>query len=186
MANETSKAEARRRAEGVYRLFEGRGIDIGCGQDPVMPAPDCIAWDKHMGDGALLPGIEANSQDFIYSSHMLEDLDTPFHAISRWWEVIKPGGILFVVVPDEDLYEQRQWPPCFNTEHRRTYTAHKTIGASWSPVSTNLTDLLGYTPNHQLMWIRTVDAGYDYSGGVWDRTLRSPAEAHIELCVKKL
>jgi hypothetical protein len=34
-------------------------------------------------------------------------------------------------------------------------------------------------------WIRTCDYGYDYSGGIWDRTA-TLAEAHIEVQAEKL
>jgi len=45
--------------------------------------------------------------------------------------------------------------------------------------------LVASLPNRRLVWIRTCDDGYDYSGGVWDRT-GGPAEAHIEVLVQKL
>lgn len=48
----------------------------------------------------------------------------------------------------------------------------------------NLADLVAALPGHRVLWLRTCDAGYDYSGGVWDRTA-GPAEAHIEALVKK-
>ena len=53
MGRETSKAQARRQAEGYFEtVFIGQGIDIGCGDDPVTP--DCLHWD--------LPGVPAGRQ----------------------------------------------------------------------------------------------------------------------------
>ena len=89
---------------------------------------------------------------------------------------------MLVVVPDEDLYEQEVWPSQFNPDHKWTFTVQKSN--SWSPVSINLTDLIATLPNHRVIWFRTFDDGYDYSGGVWDRTGGS-AEAHIEVLVQK-
>lgn len=49
-----------------------------------------------------LKNFEKNSVDLIYSSHMLEhasrvDSDK---ALKRWYEVLKPGGVLRISVPD--------------------------------------------------------------------------------------
>lgn len=182
MGCETSKAYRRRVRDGYFeRILVGKGIDIGCGDDPITP--DCRHWDRAQGDASLLAGIPSASFDWVYSSHCLEDLPDPGRALARWWEVLRPGGALLVVVPDEDLYEQGQWPSRFNAGHRWTFTIHKS--GSWSPVSLNLNDLIAELPNHQVLWVKLCDDGYDYSGGVWDRT-HGPAEAAIEACVRKL
>ena len=184
MSYETSKASPRRRREGYFdRFFMGRGIDIGAGDDPILPiGPDCLFWDLAQGDAQLLAGIPENYFDWVYSSHCLEHLRNPYQAIQRWWAVLKPGGWLLVVVPDEDLYEQGNWPSLFNSDHKWTFTAHKTH--SWSPVSVNVTDLVSGLPGHRLEWIRTISEGYDFSEGVWDRTTGA-AEANIEVLVRK-
>jgi SAM-dependent methyltransferase len=182
MGNETGKAYTRRLREGYFdTIFVGSGIDIGCGNDPVTP--DCLHWDKEQGDAQTLSGLSPASFDWVYSSHCLEDLRNPPAALLRWWEVLKPGGKMLVVVPDEDLYEQGQWPSRYNNDHRWTFTIHK--DRSWSPVSRNLTDLIAVLPFHQTLWLRRCDYGYDYSGGIWDRTT-GLAEAHIEVLVQKL
>jgi len=182
MGQETSKAAARRRAEGYYdSIFVGYGIDIGCGDDPVTP--DCVRWDLEQGDAQELVGIPPECFDWVYSSHCLEHLASPWRAMRRWWEVLRPGRPLLVVVPDEDLYEQGCWPSRFNPSHQWTFTVHKS--RSWSPVSLNLTDLIAPLSDHRVQWIRTCDYGYDHAGGVWDRT-SGPAEAHIEALVWKL
>jgi SAM-dependent methyltransferase len=182
MGRETSKAFGRRYREGYFRtIFAGHGIDIGCGDDPVTP--DCVRWDREQGDARFLPGIPPHTFDWVYSSHCLEHLPDIRGALLRWWEVVKPGGRLMVVVPDEDLYEQGCWPSRFNGEHCWTFTIHKS--QSWSPVSINMTELLAQLPHHSIRWIRRCDAGYDHSGGVWDRT-NTDAEAAIEALVDKL
>ena len=182
MPNETSKARARRAAEGCYdSIFRGHGIDIGCGDDPVTP--DCLAWDMPQGDAQELPGIPPYSFDWVYSSHCLEHMRDPIRAISRWWEVLKPNGFLFVVVPDEDLYEQGFWPSRFNADHKWTFTIHKFV--SWSPVSVNVADLVAGLPKHMVLWMRQIDAGYEHSTEVWDRTAGN-AEAHIEVLLRKI
>lgn len=182
MGCETSKAAPRRRAAHYFtRYFAGRGIDIGCGDDPLTPG--CLRWDREQGDAQELPGLAPASFDWVYSSHCLEDLPDPSRALHRWWEVLRPGGHLCVVVPDEDLYEQGHWPSRFNGDHRWTFTLHK--HTSWSPVSLNLLDLIAALPAHHLLLALTCDQGYDYRGGAWDRT-HGPAEAAIEVVLRKL
>lgn len=50
------------------------------------------AWD--------LSKVESNSVDFVMSSHVLEHLPNPAVAIEEWMRVVKPGGIVFFIVPD--------------------------------------------------------------------------------------
>jgi len=180
--NESEKARERRVREGYFdRFLVGRGIDIGCGSDPVTS--DCVRWDKEDGDAQELHGVERESFDWVYSSHCLEHLRNPGLAIGRWWDILKPGGHLLIVVPDEDLYEQGSWPSRFNGDHKWTFTIHKVN--SWSPVSISLKNLVQLLPNHKVVWIRLIDEGYDHSGGIWDRTLGN-AEANLEMLVEKL
>ena len=182
MGKESRKAYERRVREGYFdKVFVGNGIDIGCGDDPVTP--DCRHWDLGDGDAQELPGVAPEAFGWIYSSHCLEHMVDARRALVRWWEVLKPGGKLLVVVPDEDLYEQGCWPSRYNGDHKWTFTVSKS--ESWSPKSLNCAELVTLLPNRKVHWIRTCDYGYDYSGGVWDRTA-TLAEAHIEMLVEKL
>lgn len=116
MNGATSLALARRLRDHRYaeEWFVGRGIDIGCGPDPLAghtwPHAQIRNWDLPDGDATVLPGIEPESFDFVYSSHCLEHLHAPATALRRWWEVLRPGGYLIVVVPDFAMYERGQWP----------------------------------------------------------------------------
>lgn len=182
MGKESKKAFDRRVHEGYFdKVFVGNGIDIGCGDDPVTL--DCRHWDLGDGDAQELPGIALEAFDWVYSSHCLEHMVDAKRAFVRWWEVLRPGGKLLIVVPDEDLYEQGYWPSRFNGDHKWTFTVSKS--ESWSPKSLNCTELVTLLPNRKVHWIRTCDYGYDYSGGVWDRTA-TLAEAHIEMMVEKV
>jgi hypothetical protein len=82
----------------------------------------------------------------------------PKLALEEWWGLVKPGGVLFVIVPDEDLYEQGFWPSRFNADHKWTFTIAK--HSSWSPVSINLHDLVRALPDSELVDIRLQDDGY--------------------------
>lgn len=53
-------------------------------------------------DCSKLEKVENNSVDLIYTSHMLEHFsrEDGKKALRRWWEVLKPEGILRIAVPD--------------------------------------------------------------------------------------
>jgi hypothetical protein len=181
--NETSKAAGRRISLGWYvKYLKGYGIDIGCGPDPITA--HCREWDSQDGDAQYMKGLSNESFDWVYSSHCLEHMVDPYVALLNWWRLVKVGGHLIFAVPDEDLYEQGIWPSRWNLDHKWTFTVNKT-GPKWSTKSVSLFELLATLPNSQVLSVATIDNGYDYSGGVWDRTLRG-GEAAIEVVVRKV
>lgn len=198
MGSESSKANRRRVCDPFWqRVFVGRGIDIGAGDDPVVRegrwpnVMSCEDFDCGQGDANyMLRYCEPAAYDFVYSSHCLEHLYDPHRAIREWWALVKPGGHLVVVVPDEDLYEQGVWPSRFNADHKWTFTVFKAQGQgmSWSPRSINVLSLI--TDNlstSRVMLLRVADTGYDYNLRHVDQTLPPfEAEAAIEVVVRKL
>lgn len=137
----------------------GQGIDIGCGPDPITP--EARRFDLEHGDANVVSQYVKEQFDFVYSSHCLEHMHDPRATILDWWKLVKPGGHLFVVVPDEDLYEQGVFPSRFNDDHKATFTISK--ARSWSPKSINVLDLANSLPGGQLASLQLQDAGYDRS-----------------------
>lgn len=82
-------------------------------------------------------------------------------ALLGWWSLIKPGGYLVLVIPDEDLYEQGYWPSRFNNDHKATFTMKK--GGSWSPVSHNIIDLVKSLPEVEIVSAEVQDSHYDHA-----------------------
>lgn len=138
-------------------ILSGSGIDIGCGPDPVTP--DCATFDLADGDANEITRSISKQFDFVYSSHCLEHMRDPKGALHQWWRLVKPGGHLFFLVPDEDLYEQGIFPSRFNGDHKSTFTIAKT--SSWSPVSVNVMDLVATLPGSKLVSITLQDLNYD-------------------------
>lgn len=66
-------------------------IHIGGGDYPHLVSPDIS-----------LDAIEENSIDIIYSSHMFEycDREEGKRLMSKWFNKLKPGGVLRIAVPD--------------------------------------------------------------------------------------
>jgi SAM-dependent methyltransferase len=134
--NESSKSKAhfspRDRA-----VLAGRVLDIGAGNDPVTP--DAVRFDRADGDANFITAFPPASFDCVYSSHCLEHMHEPARSLANWWSLVKPGGTLFLIVPDEDLYEQGVFPSRFNGDHKHTFTIGKK--KSWSPRSFNVFEL---------------------------------------------
>jgi hypothetical protein len=135
----------------------GRGIDIGCGPDPVTS--EARRFDLADGDANVVSQYVKDQFDFVYSSHCLEHMHDPRVTILDWWKLVKPGGYLFLTVPDEDLYEQGVFPSRFNDDHKVTFTLTKS--QSWSTKSINLLDLANSLPGGQLVSLQLQDRGYD-------------------------
>jgi SAM-dependent methyltransferase len=138
-------------------ILSGKGIDIGCGPDPVTP--DVHKFDQQNGDANQITKYVHEEFDFVFSSHCLEHMRNPREAILEWWKLVRPGGHLFFIVPDEDLYEQGVFPSRFNSDHKATFTIAK--AKSWSPVSINVLDLVHLLPGAQLVSLALQDACYD-------------------------
>jgi SAM-dependent methyltransferase len=137
--------------------LEGKGIDIGCGLDPVSPT--ARRFDLEHGDANIISQFIKEEFDFVYSSHCLEHMHDPRAALLEWWKLVKPGGFLFVTVPDEDLYEQGVFPSRFNDDHKATFTISKS--SSWSPFSHNVFELARILPGGEIQSIQLEDRGYE-------------------------
>jgi SAM-dependent methyltransferase len=155
MTHEATKTRATWGPE-VMALLTGTGIDIGCGPDPLFP--DIDRFDVEDGDANAITRYVRKQYDFVFSSHTLEHMVDPYAALKEWFALVKPGGHLIFLVPDEDLYEQGHFPSIFNPDHKSTFTISKT--RSWSPRSVNVLDLVRSIPA-EVVSIALQDQRYD-------------------------
>jgi SAM-dependent methyltransferase len=156
--NEASKTRAEWTALELD-ILQGKGIDIGCGPDRVTP--DVRPFEREHGDANVIAQYVTETFDFVFSAHCLEHMDDPWAALAEWWKLVRPGGHLIFIVPDEDLYEQGMWPSIFNPDHKSSFTSSS--GESWSGVSVNVFDLVAALPGAELIDVRVHDGGYDRS-----------------------
>ncbi len=190
---ECSKSIMRRLAEPnfVNRFFRGDGIDIGGAPDPLSLYVELFPlmtgvriWDLNDGDGQTLDSIPDAQFDFVHSSHCLEHLRDPEEGLRNWFRVLKPGGHMIVTVPDEDMYEQGQFPSTYNADHKWTFTIFKTD--SWCDKSRNVIDLiaaLGAAADVQKL--NLLNGTYRYGLPRFDQTLTPAGESGIEFVIRK-
>lgn len=141
-------------------IFERRTIlDIGAGSDPVKPWAQ--VFDLEEGDAQDVSKYGLEKFGCVFSSHCLEHMADPRAALEAWWELVEHGGCLIIIVPDEDLYEQGNFPSIFNSDHKATFTLSKEI--SWSKKSINVFDLASGLPGGILEYCKLQDNGYERS-----------------------
>lgn len=190
----TSLAVARRARTPLFtdRVFVGRAIDIGAGPDPIRLAPefpqlrDVREWDLQHGDATVMRDVAPESYDLVYSSHCLEHIADPLAAFARWWELVKVGGHLVVVVPDENLYERLVWPPTRNGDHEWTFsTLASSASARRTPKATRVQQLIEECRGGLLISLLLLEDGFDPDDEN-DQTATGRCECGIELVVRKL
>jgi SAM-dependent methyltransferase len=190
---ECSKSIMRRKHEPNFsnRYFVGHGLDIGGGPDPlglyIELFPRMLgvkAWDKEDGDAQILKGIEDAQFNFVHSSHCLEHIDNPAIGLKNWFRAVKPGGHLIITVPDEDMYEQGEFPSTWNGDHKFTFTISKSN--SWSPKSVNILDLIATLGvGSELIKLHKLDESFRYTLPRFDQTLTPIGECGIEIILRK-
>lgn len=193
MGQEAGKAVMRRLHDSRFatKYFVGDGIDIGAGNDTLYHYREQFTgiksvrgWDRPDGDAMLVASIPDNSFDFVHSSHCLEHLTDPELALRNWIRICKPGGHIVIMVPEEDLYEQGQWPSRYAHDHLTSWTIGKTV--SWSPVSVSLLGFLNkFIDDVEVLKIEKLDAGYRYINNKEDQTAYPTGECAIEFILKK-
>jgi len=175
MAKETSKCYLRRHERGDFkRYLTGEGIDIGAGDDPLAVEEGSVrAWDKGDGDAMLMEGVDNESYDFVYSSHCLEHLVDVRTALANWVRILKPGGVLYVVVPDFELYEKSCWPSHFNGEHKASFSLYRNGEENRRKTHYLICDLVKWMDRQlgvSMLETHLEDAGFDYARFDVDQT----------------
>jgi SAM-dependent methyltransferase len=109
------------------REMRGPGIEIGAHDLPIkgihpiyvdrfveFAGVKCLADVR--ADADALP-FRRNSLHYVASSHLLEHLANPIRAFVDWYDVLKPGGLIYLLVPDRR----------FTFDHRRRRTSIRHI-----------------------------------------------------------
>lgn len=176
---ETLKAKNRRIREGFFEKYcKGRGLDMGFGGD--LLTENCVGWDMEHGDATYLVGIPGEEFDFVYSSHLLEDVERHDVAITNWWRVLKPGGYLIVFIPDRDLYEKKKTLPSnWNPNHKHFFL----LDRDEPPDTIGLVPFLEkMLPDKEIIYANQCGEGHT----ITDPTKHSDGEYSIEAVIRKI
>lgn len=96
----------------------GKGCDIGFGGDKIVKA-NCDGIDfpqpyTYTGKDKVDIGCDVinneipvpdNTYDYVYSSHLIEDFADTGDALRKFIRILKNGGTLILVFPDQPVYE---------------------------------------------------------------------------------
>jgi len=110
--SETSKYR-----KDLVKFCKGYGVDLGYGGDPIinsaitidLPTPYTNFGNYPLnlgGDATKLQWFKENSLDFVYSSHLLEDFENTKEIIEEWSRILKLGGRLVLLLPDQKRYKE--------------------------------------------------------------------------------
>jgi SAM-dependent methyltransferase len=121
-------------------FLRGDGIEIGALHNPLkMPAATSVKYVDRMSagdlrlqypeleklplvdpdiidDGETLSQVAASTQDFVVANHFLEHCQNPIATLQNFIRVLKPEGILYLVIPDK-LYTFDKHRPSTTLEH---------------------------------------------------------------------
>lgn len=138
----------------VEKFCQGYGCDIGFGGDKIMKN-QCIGIDfstpyaytgKDKVDVACKIGQEKiplpnNTFDYVYSSHLIEDFEDTKSILIDFVDVLKNGGNLILVFPDQINYEKH----CLKTgQPLNEYHVHKNMGLDYMLEVLNLICTIKY------------------------------------------
>jgi predicted SAM-dependent methyltransferase len=97
----------------------GVGYDIGCSKKE-WSFPGSIPIDLCFNNEWNAYNLPQENVDYIFSSHCLEHLPNWVDAMDYWYNILKPGGILFLYLPD---YKQEYWRPWNNRKHTHMFSS---------------------------------------------------------------
>lgn len=192
MCQESSKAMTRRlngiESQFWYKVFQGKGIDIGAGDD-LIAIDGVIGFDVQDGDANRLHDyFPAESFDYIHASQCLEHMHDPVAALESWMKVLKTGGYAVVTIPSWELYEGMIWPSRYNPDHKCTFSMWQK--GSPAPNHVKFPEWLGENfGSHKVEICRLVDTNYNYNLGTSvDQTFvrENAVEAFIEFVIRKV
>ena len=162
------------------KVFKGKGIDIGCGNDPILDNVE--RFDIEDGDANQIGKYVKKQFDFVFSSHCLEHMKNPYHTIQQWWSLVKDNGYLYLIVPDENLYEHGHFPSKYNPDHKWTFSLLRQKNTNVRSI--NIIELLSSLKNARVLKLEVQDNNYNYLLEETDQTLGN-ATAQICCCIQK-
>lgn len=107
-------------------ILSGEGMDIGCNNPTWAYTYAAMLVDPEIDPTYSASNLPWNPKDvngqwdYIFSSHCLEHLNDWVEVLDYWHSFLKPGGILFLYLPDCNA--QSYWRPWHNRKHCNYFT----------------------------------------------------------------
>ncbi len=164
------------------KWLHGIGVEIGAHNLPIESISPLyidrfteFAGSKCLVD--IISGADALpfrecSLDYIASSHVFEHLSNPILALCDWYRVLKPGGIIYMVVPDrrftfDHLRKRTSLSHLVHDFENNTTSCDPThIGDFINNVDLSMMmshiephDIPAYRKEHKLNYLNAVEAG---------------------------
>jgi SAM-dependent methyltransferase len=119
----TSQAWRRKRLARAY--LSGNGLEIGALHNPLKLPPHAhVTYLNRMTEsqlrqqypelsdiphvpvqivdnGETLASIRAESMDFVFANHMIENSENPLLALQNWIRVLRKNGVLYLAIPNK-------------------------------------------------------------------------------------
>jgi len=129
-----NRTPALRRRALSYQYLRGQGLEVGALHNPMPVAagvrvhyidrkPEEGLREEYrrdadtakvpldiVDDAEALSTIADASRDFVIASHVIEHMENPLHALANWLRVIRPGGMLYLAVPNREHTFDRHRP----------------------------------------------------------------------------
>ena len=131
MKTKKYKSETSKSRENLIKFCIGDGADLGFGGDKIKP--EAIGIDLEIpyaitgtdkvqlhGDARNLKWFKNEVLDYVYSGHLLEDFENKIHVMLEWSRVLKVGGNLVLLLPDEQAYRKHceKTSQIYNEHHK--------------------------------------------------------------------
>ena len=104
----------------LLKYCKGQGLDLGCGNVKIKNEAigiDLLSPYADMRlDARLMPFYEEEFFDYIYSSHLLEEIENTEATLREWLRILKKGGYIVLYQADRDYYYPLDDPRC-NQKH---------------------------------------------------------------------
>jgi len=185
-----------------YRLLKyckGQGLDLGCGN--VKIKTDAIGVDLYNPtaemhiDARDLSCYSDKHFDYIYSSHLLEEIGNTEGTLNEWLRVLKDGGYLVLYQADPEYYYPLGDPAC-NQAHKHHFTWDQ-LWAILEKLDTELVHHERYNPETFKEWsfelvvkkktpevVQIISEPSPINFKVM--VVGGPAEAYVEKCLESL
>jgi len=98
--------------------------------------------DQYISEATELSDIADHSYDFLLSCHNLEHVANPIKAISEWTRVVKPDGLIVLIVPNKKV--------CFDHDREDTSFEHVLLDYQNGTLEDDLTHLDEILEKHDL------------------------------------